>query len=347
MKLRNVLIVAFFTPVILSAVIAWLAVQRMLLTGREALELVVVMVGTSIIGLSVSYVMLRPTFRGIRQLSRQTHAIAEQDFTTSVKIERPAELRQLANDLNQMADQLQQTFVDLKRINDERTTMVAQLSHDIKTPLTSIQSQTEAILDGVVSDGEVSDYLRSIEQQVTRLNGLTDDLRALAWMDQPMETLRQTDQIYVDQLLVMIMDGFKPQLHREQRHVKIDLDPSAERLMSNRQAVERVLQNLITNAIHYSPVGTDLTIKVTRSDDVWRCAVIDQGIGIAPADQEKVFKRLYRVEKSRNPRTGGSGLGLYIARQLARQLGGDVTLTSTLDHGSTFVFSLPQSMRVS
>lgn len=346
MRLRNVLMLAFLIPVVLTALIAWLAVQRMLLTGREAVELMSMMIGTSIIGLSISYIMLRPTFRGIRELSRQTHEIAKQNFPQAVEISRPLELRQLARDLKQMSDQLQRTFADLKRSNDERTTMVAQLSHDIKTPITSIQSQTEAILDGVVTDDEVPAYLRSIEQQVRRLNGLTDDLRALAWMDQPAKTRQQTEKLYVDQLLVMILDGLKPQLTQEQRHVKIDLAPAARQLLTNRQAVERILQNLIGNAIHYSAMGTNLTIQVTQSADEWRCAVIDQGIGIAAVDQDRVFDRLYRVEKSRNPRTGGSGLGLYIARQLARQLGGDITLMSTLNQGSTFTLSLPQQMPV-
>ncbi|EHI69240.1 ATPase/histidine kinase/DNA gyrase B/HSP90 domain protein [Streptococcus ictaluri 707-05] len=237
---------------------------------------------------------------------------------------------------NQMSLELEASFESLNESEREKSMMIAQLSHDIKTPLTSIQATVEGILDGVIPKEEERHYLNTISRQTNRLNQLVEELHLVSLNDQRQLDKQAGQLIYLEKLLIDILSEFQLTFERENRSVHIDMSKEVVKIKSQYDALSRIILNLVSNAIKYSEANTALTIKAYRQGDSVRIDVIDQGQGIKAEDLDRIFKRLYRVESSRNMKTGGHGLGLYIARQLAHQLEGDIRVDSQFGKGSCF-----------
>ena len=219
--------------------------------------------------------------------------------------------------------------------------MIAQLSHDIKTPITSIQVTVEGILDGVIKEEERIHYLTTIGRQTERLNKLVEELDVLTLNAQPQDIADEEDEdVFLDQLLIESMSEFQLQIEQEERDVYIQVKPESAKIKSNYDKLSRILVNLLNNAFKYSEPGTRIEVLAQLTEEELIISVKDEGQGILPEDLEKIFNRLYRVETSRNMKTGGHGLGLAIARELAHQLGGEITAESHYGIGSTFTFHL-------
>ena len=219
--------------------------------------------------------------------------------------------------------------------------MIAQLSHDIKTPITSIQVTVEGILDGVIKEEERLHYLATIGRQTERLNKLVEELDVLTLNTQPQDTAdEEAEEVFLDQLLIESMSEFQLQIEQEERDVYIQVSPESAKIKSHSDKLSRILVNLLNNAFKYSEPGTRIEVLAQLTEQELTISVKDEGQGILPEDLEKIFKRLYRVETSRNMKTGGHGLGLAIARELAHQLGGEITAESQYGLGSKFTFSL-------
>ena len=240
-----------------------------------------------------------------------------------------------------MSHNLQDTFQSLDESEQEKRMMIAQLSHDIKTPITSIQVTVEGILDGVIKEEERLHYLTTIGRQTERLNKLVEELDVLTLNAQPQDIAdEEVEDVFLDQLLIESMSEFQLQIEQEERDVYIQVKPESAKIKSHYNKLSRILVNLLNNAFKYSEPGTRIEVLAQLTEQELRISVKDEGQGILPEDLEKIFKRLYRVETSRNMKTGGHGLGLAIARELAHQLGGEITAESQYGLGSKFTFSL-------
>ena len=154
-------------------------------------------------------------------------------------------------------------------------------------------------------------------------------------MNQPDVPLEK-EEIFLDKLLIDIMSEFQLVIAKEDRDIQISVQPESAKIVSHYDKLSRIILNLVSNAFKYSEAGTKLTIDAAVDNKRLTLTVADEGQGIKSEDLEKIFKRLYRVESSRNMKTGGHGLGLYIARELARQLGGDIFVQSEYGQGSSF-----------
>ena len=219
--------------------------------------------------------------------------------------------------------------------------MIAQLSHDIKTPITSIQVTVEGILDGVIKEEERLHYLTTIGRQTERLNKLVEELDVLTLNAQPQDIAdEEVEEVFLDQLLIESMSEFQLQIEQEERDVYIQVSPESAKIKSYYDKLSRILVNLLNNAFKYSEPGTRIEVLAQLTEEELTISVKDEGQGILPEDLEKIFNRLYRVETSRNMKTGGNGLGLAIARELAHQLGGEITAESQYGLGSKFTFRL-------
>lgn len=159
--------------------------------------------------------------------------------------------------------------------------------------------------------------------------------------DQKQEEKQHRQVIYLEKLLIDILSEFQLTLEQENRSVDIKVAPEVIKINSQYDALSRIILNLVSNALKYSEASTPLTIHAYRQDQSICIDVRDPGQGIKKEDLPLVFKRLYRVEASRNMKTGGHGLGLYIAKQLAHQLGGDIVVESQVGKGSSFTLLLP------
>lgn len=341
MKLKSYILAGYLVSTLLTILVVFWAVQRMLIEKSEVYFLVGMTLLASFIGAAVSIFLLSPVFSSLKHLKKQAHKIASKDFSTEIETKGPLEFQELGQAFNDMSRNLQDTFQSLDESEREKRMMIAQLSHDIKTPITSIQVTVEGILDGVIKEEERFHYLTTIGRQTERLNKLVDELDVLTLNAQPQDIAdEEVEEVFLDRLLIESMSEFQLQIEREERDVYIQVLPESAKIKSHYDKLSRILVNLLNNAFKYSDPGTRIEVLAQLTEQELTISVKDEGQGILPEDLEKIFKRLYRVETSRNMKTGGHGLGLAIAQELAHQLGGEITAESQYGLGSKFTFSL-------
>lgn len=341
MKLKSYILAGYLVSTLLTILVVFWAVQRMLIEKSEVYFLVGMALLASFIGAAVSIFLLSPVFSSLKHLKKQAHKIASKDFSTEIEAKGPLEFQELGQAFNDMSRNLQDTFQSLDESEREKRMMIAQLSHDIKTPITSIQVTVEGILDGVIKEEERLHYLTTIGRQTERLNKLVDELDVLTLNAQPQDIAdEEVEEVFLDRLLIESMSEFQLQIEREERDVYIQVLPESAKIKSHYDKLSRILVNLLNNAFKYSDPGTRIEVLAQLTEQELTISVKDEGQGILPEDLEKIFKRLYRVETSRNMKTGGHGLGLAIAQELAHQLGGEITAESQYGLGSKFTFSL-------
>ena len=341
MKLKSYILVGYLVSTLLTILVVFWAVQRMLIEKSEIYFLVGMTLIASFIGAAVSIFLLSPVFSSLKHLKKQAQNIAGKDFSTEIETKGPIEFQELGQAFNDMSRNLQDTFQSLDESEQEKRMMIAQLSHDIKTPITSIQVTVEGILDGVIKEEERLHYLATISRQTERLNKLVEELDVLTLNAQPQNIAdEEVEDVFLDQLLIESMSEFQLQIEQEERNVYIQVKPESAKIKSHYNKLSRILVNLLNNAFKYSEPGTRIEVLAQLSEEELTISVKDEGQGILPEDLEKIFNRLYRVETSRNMKTGGHGLGLAIARELAHQLGGEITAESQYGLGSKFTFSL-------
>jgi len=341
MKLKSYILVGYLVSTLLTILVVFWAIQRMLIDKSEVYFLVGMTLLASFIGAAVSIFLLSPVFSSLKHLKKQAHKIASKDFSTEIETKGPLEFQELGQAFNDMSRNLQDTFQSLDESEREKRMMIAQLSHDIKTPITSIQVTVEGILDGVIKEEERLHYLTTIGRQTERLNKLVDELDVLTLNAQPQDIAdEEVEEVFLDRLLIESMSEFQLQIEREERDVYIQVLPESAKIKSHYDKLSRILVNLLNNAFKYSDPGTRIEVLAQLTEQELTISVKDEGQGILPEDLEKIFKRLYRVETSRNMKTGGHGLGLAIAQELAHQLGGEITAESQYGLGSKFTFSL-------
>lgn len=341
MKLKSYILAGYIVSTLLTILVVFWAVQRMLIEKSEVYFLVGMTLLASFIGAAVSIFLLSPVFSSLKHLKKQAHKIASKDFSTEIETKGPLEFQELGQAFNDMSRNLQDTFQSLDESEREKRMMIAQLSHDIKTPITSIQVTVEGILDGVIKEEERLHYLTTIGRQTERLNKLVDELDVLTLNAQPQDIAdEEVEEVFLDRLLIESMSEFQLQIEREERDVYIQVLPESAKIKSLYDKLSRILVNLLNNAFKYSDPGTRIEVLAQLTEQELTISVKDEGQGILPEDLEKIFKRLYRVETSRNMKTGGHGLGLAIAQELAHQLGGEITAESQYGLGSKFTFSL-------
>ena len=341
MKLKSYILVGYLVSTLLTILVVFWAVQRMLIEKSEVYFLVGMTLIASFIGAAVSIFLLSPVFSSLKHLKKQAQNIAGKDFSTEIETKGPIEFQELGQAFNDMSRNLQDTFQSLDESEQEKRMMIAQLSHDIKTPITSIQVTVEGILDGVIKEEERLHYLTTIGRQTERLNKLVEELDVLTLNAQPQDIAdEEVEDVFLDQLLIESMSEFQLQIEQEERDIYIQVKPESAKIKSYYDKLSRILVNLLNNAFKYSEPGTRIEVLAQLTEEELIISVKDEGQGILPEDLEKIFNRLYRVETSRNMKTGGHGLGLAIARELAHQLGGEITAESQYGLGSKFTFRL-------
>ena len=313
----------------------FLAVNKMVIAQSSGFLIILITLCASLLGITVNLILMRPTIKSLERLRKQARDISKNNFSTMDEIVAPSEFKELSQDFNAMSAKLKETFKSLKDSENEKDEIIAQLSHDIKTPITSIKATVEGILDGIIAPEEISDYLGTIDRQTDRLNNLVEELSYLS-LNQVNKVETEQETIFLDQLLIETMSEFQLTLEREKRKVAIDVTPTGAKIISDRDKLSRIVYNLINNALKYSQEGTPLKVSARFESNEVTISVTDSGLGISTEELQNIFRRLYRVEGSRNMNTGGHGLGLYIAQELAHQLNGEIRVKSEYGIGSTF-----------
>lgn len=341
MRLRTYIVIGYLVSMVITIAGLIVGLNRMLIATKDISYILLIALIASLAGGIVNMILLTSVFSSLRKLKEKMQAISQRQFDHDQLIISPLEFKDLEGAFNQMSLDLEASFESLNESEHEKSMMIAQLSHDIKTPLTSIQATVEGILDGVIPKEEERHYLNTISRQTNRLNQLVEELHVVSLNDQKQEEKQHRQVIYLEKLLIDILSEFQLTLEQENRSVDIKVAPEVVKINSQYDPLSRIILNLVSNALKYSEASTPLTIHAYRQDQSICIDVRDQGQGIKKEDLPLIFKRLYRVEASRNMKTGGHGLVLYIAKQLAHQLGGDIVVESQVGKGSSFTLLLP------
>jgi two-component system sensor histidine kinase SenX3 len=228
---------------------------------------------------------------------------------------------------------------DVVRLEATRRDFVANVSHELKTPVGAVGLLAEAVLDAADDADEVRRFSTKILKESTRLGALVTELIALSRLTGA-ERLPELAVVEVDDVVTEALG--RSRLVAESTGITIAVDePSGLWVDGDRTLLVTALSNLLDNAIAYSPPDTQVSVSRRQVDDMIEIAVTDRGIGIAPQHQQRVFERFFRADPARSRATGGTGLGLAIVKHVAANHGGEVKLWSHPGTGSTFTLRLP------
>ena len=232
-------------------------------------------------------------------------------------------------------------ITELRRLENLRREFVANVSHELKTPLASIKAYAETLRMGAINDSAHNlGFVERISEQAEHLHQLILDLLHLARVEAGQETFQFTS---VDVGPVVARCVTQVQQVAEQKAISLRISPPPEPIAAwaDREGVFTIISNLVGNAVKYTPHGGEVDVRWHREGDKIILEVQDTGIGIAAEDRERIFERFYRVYKARSRELGGTGLGLAIVKHLTQSFGGSVSLTSEVNSGSVFRVTLP------
>jgi two-component system, OmpR family, sensor histidine kinase SenX3 len=226
-----------------------------------------------------------------------------------------------------------------RRLARVRRDFVANVSHELKTPVGALQLLSETLLDAVDDPDATRRFAERIHHESTRLGRLVGDLLELSRL-QGAEPLPTLNPVAVDRIVAEVVDRSRTAATAKNIFIEYAGTRGLTMYGSERQLVTAIA-NLVENAIAYSPEDTTVTVMALRVDDAVQIAVSDQGVGISAKDQGRIFERFYRADHARSRETGGTGLGLAIVKHIAVNHGGRVMVESAPGKGSTFTFRLP------
>lgn len=233
-------------------------------------------------------------------------------------------------------------LTDLHRAEVAQLDFVSNASHELRTPITSIKGFAETLLAGAAEDPKTRrDFMTIIYQQAERLEALVQDILALSKLGQkPSSEISVVD---LPEQAQKVIQALQPEI--QQRHLQVELEDMqlARPVYTDRNKMEHIFKNLITNAVRYNKDNGDLKVSLQSNSNYFTIQVKDTGVGLIHADQERIFERFYRVDRSRSQDTGGTGLGLAIVMDTVKSLNGAVSVKSQLGVGSTFKVQIPQS----
>lgn len=259
----------------------------------------------------------------IRAIHNTSHQLVEYQA-----VGRDITQRKLSEDELRRAEQIQRDFI-------------ANVSHEFKTPLTSIRGYAETLLSGRLKDESITrSFMNIIHDNAIQLATLTDDLMQLSLMDAgrlPMEK----SAVPVYKLLDQTIKTVRPNLLAKQMDIVLNCSESIPPLYGNSDRLRQIVQNLLDNAIRYSPARSLITVSAAQVKDSIRIEVTDEGIGIPAEELNRIFERFYQVDPARSRKSDGSGLGLAIVKNLVEAHDGRIEVRSTVGKGSTFTLYLP------
>jgi signal transduction histidine kinase len=303
----------------------------------EKLRAVVLRSGliAGIVALVLAIVLANQLIKPVRLLTQAADSLAGGKLSTRVQVKGKDEIARLGTSFNAMAE-------NLESAESRKKALTADIAHELRSPLAVQKAQLEAMQDGIVPITQ--ENLQTVVDQTNFLTRLVDDLRTLALVDAGELPLEMED-VDLLSLISKVVERFKPQADQQ----KVDLDfvnaTKTEEIIikADPDRMTQILGNLIANALHHTPADGRIKIDITKSGGQVTVSVRDHGCGIPEADLPHLFERFYRGDKSRNRQNSGStGLGLSIARHLARVHGGDLTAENAEGGGALFVLTLPE-----
>lgn len=229
------------------------------------------------------------------------------------------------------------------RLDEVRRDFVANISHELKTPIGAVGLLAEALSSASDDPEQVRRFAKRLTKEADRLARITQEIIELSRL-QATDALTRAELVDVDHVVAVAMDQNRVVAEAHKVQLASGGDAGAE-VYGDETLLATALHNLISNAIQYSPRGSRVGVGVSHNDGIVEIAVTDQGVGIPDEDQDRVFERFFRTDPARSRNTGGSGLGLSIVKHVVQNHGGDVRVWSQPGNGSTFTIRLPEASR--
>ncbi|MDQ4078209.1 MAG: ATP-binding protein [Chloroflexota bacterium] len=319
--------------------VGWLEVAHSLETVEETLEalrelLLLALPFILLLAGGVGFFLADRALRPIDDVTHTARQISASDLSQRLHYAGPAdEVGRLAHTFDEMLDRLEAAWLQERRFT-------ADAAHELRTPLTVLKGQIEVTRARSRSTAEYELTLDQLEEQVERLIRLASDLLFLARFDQ-VRRREVWEAIDLSRLLASLADQIAPLLASKQIHLATDVAPHLF-IYGESDLLIRLFLNLLQNAHKYTPEGEQVTLAARHVGETVQVTVADTGVGIPAEALPHLFERFYRVQDDRSRATGGAGLGLAIAQEIAQAHGGAITVESELGEGTTFVVTLPR-----
>ncbi|MGU8410702.1 sensor histidine kinase [Clostridium perfringens] len=288
---------------------------------------VLLILASTITGFIISRSITRP----INKLMTKAKYISKGEYDKKIEINTDIlEINDLINSINNLSQ-------SIKEQENIRKRLTGDISHELKTPLTNIQSHLEAMIDGIWEPTE--ERLLSVKEEAERLSSLVSDMQKLNKYDESSIKLKK-DNVNISDIICFVIFQFSNLA--KSKNIKIEYEKKNINLYCDKDKITQALVNILSNAIRYSNEGSTIFIEEKLKDNKVIISIEDQGIGISEEDLKYVFERFYRADKSRTRATGGTGIGLTIVKSIVSSHGGEVKLESKLGEGSKFTIILPK-----
>lgn len=282
-----------------------------------------------VIVLSISTKRITEPVRALQEASRR---LAAGSFERNV-------IRTTKDEIGDLVDSFNNMTIALENLDRVRNDFIANVSHELRTPMTSIGGFIDGIMDGVIPPEKHEYYLKIVRSEISRLSTLVNELLDIAKMQSGnMEFHFTVFDINVDIRNCIIK--LEPLINDKELQVELDLDNEQENVYGDRNSLQRVLINLIQNAIKFTPKGGTIKVYTKRLKDKVEVNVEDTGIGISKEDQAMIFERFFKSDKSRSEDKKGTGLGLSIVKKILIAHDQDIKVDSSLGKGSKFTFTV-------
>lgn len=287
---------------------------------------------SALIAVIAIYFMSRKISYPLREISMVAKKIASGDFNTRVKVISNDEVGELAQTFNYMAEAL-------GNLENMRKNFIANVSHELRTPMTSIIGFVEGIMDGTIPKDKQNHYLTIVKDETTRLTKLVNDLLDLARIESG-EVPINPRVFDISELIRRNIIKFENQINNKNLDLEINLEKEHHAVIADPDGIERVLTNLLDNAIKFTPEGGTIYVRTSAGDDKVNVTIEDTGIGIDKEDLPYIWERFFKTDKSRSKDKIGTGLGLAIIKNIIKKHQQNIWVESEQNKGSKFTFTL-------
>jgi signal transduction histidine kinase len=330
--------------VVLIFINVWVTAQLMFISPHDLILTTALLVFAGIIAVVSVFVISNTLTNRIDELARAVRRLAHGDLQVRLPIDGNDELAHLSETFNAMAKSLQELDAQKQAVEQSRRDLIAWVSHDLRTPLAAVRAMNEAVLDGVVSDSEtIARYTANMQREIQHLSRLIDDLFELVQLDSGHPRLMR-EKTSLSDLISDTISSVGVRTSHQGIKLICEIDRAIDPAYIASDKIQRVLYNLLDNAIHHTPQGGEITLSAHPVKGHLQVSVHNTDSYIAPVDLPHIFQSFYRGEPSRaqtNDGYRGTGLGLAIAKGFVEAHGGKLWVDSQPEHGTTFTFTLP------
>jgi signal transduction histidine kinase len=312
--------------------------------------------GSLALGVAIAILLAAQSVEPLETLTRGAQDIADGRLERRIELSTGDEFGVLASTFNQMAEKLSRTISDLEASNQElarmnldlqqldhmKSDLLANVSHELRTPLTAIQGYSEAMSEGLLGplNDEQRDAFKVVLRNTRRLLGMIEQLLGFSRLEAGGLGRLDCAAFDLGEVTAQVVGSVRAG-HAPEPNLRLDVEPALPRVWADPGRISQVIENLVTNAVKFTPPGGEIRVSLRRRSEDVEVSVADRGIGIPPAARPKIFERFYQADASSTRRYGGMGLGLAIVREILAAHRREIEVVSELGAGTTFRFTLP------